>query len=73
MKDYKELYLNEKLKRLQLEAELLVLRHGERLKEHEKTKLELDNYKIEKFQTEAAAKEEEKKPKKKRTYKRKKK
>jgi hypothetical protein len=72
--DYKEKYLEEKLRRLQLEAELLVLRHGDRIKEHEKTKKELDTYKIEKFQAEAASKaEKEEKPKKKRTYKRKKK
>lgn len=70
--DYKENYLKERLGRLKAEAELTVIRHERILKDYDKTKLDLDNYLIEKHQTEAVAKEKEEKYKK-RTSKRRKK
>ena len=66
-KDYKEMYLKEKMKRLSVEGELMVLKHERFMLSHEATKAELAEHQLKKVM-----KESEKIPTKKTTKRKKK-
>lgn len=65
-KDYKEMYLKEKMKRLSIEGDLMALKHERLMLAHEVAKSELAEYISSKF------KKESEKPVAKKTTKRKK-
>lgn len=66
--DYKEMYLKEKMRRLALEGELLVIKHERLMVLHEETKTELKKHQAEK----TVAEKEVKTTTKKRTIRKKK-
>lgn len=74
-KDYKEMYLKEKMRRLSIEGELLIMKHERLMLAHEGAKEELKRHQNEKMQEEInrRATEAAKKENKKEIYKRKKK